>query len=103
MINNLPFADDTTLMASSAEELTELFLVVDNTNKGVGLQNITVVLVDRQNNRLNIKKINKIKTADTFIYFRALTFNGDRSSQEMKRKVLEPRELNSRSFGKASK
>ena len=55
-INNLRYADDTTLMAESEEELNSLFMKVKEEREEVGLKlNIqkTKIMADRKSTRLN--------------------------------------------------
>lgn len=100
-ISNLRYADDTTIIASSEEELTELFQKIEDISKDVGLQinknKTKVMIVDRRNNnRPDKKKINNIKTVNTFIYLGALVSNGGGSSHEIRRRSAIAKEAMTR-------
>ena len=62
-INNLRYADDTTLMAESEEELKSLLMKVKVKSEKVGLKlNIQKTKIDVWQNQYNIVKLkNKIK------------------------------------------
>ena len=94
-INNLRYADDTTLMAESEEELTSLLMKVKEENEKVGL-------------KLNIQKTKiiasgpitsweidgeTVETVSDFIFGGSkITANGD-CSHEIKRRLLLGRKL----------
>ena len=93
-INNLRYADDTTLMAESKEELKSLFMKVKVESEKVGL-------------KLNIQKTKimasgpitswqidgeTVETVDDFIFGAKITADGD-CSHEIKRHLLLGRKL----------
>ena len=77
-VNNLRYADDTTLMAESEEELKSLLMKVKEESKKVGL-------------KLNIQKT-KITASDFILGGSKITAPGD-CSHEIKRRLLLGRKL----------
>ena len=90
-INNLRYADDTTLMAESEEELRRLLMKVKEESEKVGLN-------------LNIQKTNIMasgpitswqidgETVTNFIFWAQITADGD-CSHEIKRRLLLGRKV----------
>ena len=90
-INNLRYADDTTLMAKSEEELRSLLMRVKEENEKAGLKlNIqkTKIMASSLTTSWQIKG-EKVETVTDFIFLGSkITVDGD-CSQEIKRRSLE--------------
>ena len=88
-INNLRYADDTTLMAESEEELKSLFMKVKESEKaGLKLSILkTKIMVSSPNTSWQIER-KKVETVTDFIFLGSkITVDGD-CSNEIKRHLL---------------
>lgn len=76
-INRLRYADDTTVMAASKEDLVELIQRMKENSKESGLQKKTkIMMVNRQNqNQISIQRIYNIEMVNTIIYRGSLITN----------------------------
>ena len=89
-INNLRYADDTTLMAESEEELKSLLMKVKEENEKVGLKlNIqkTKIMASSPNTSWQIDK-ETIETVTDFIFLGSKITEDSDYSQEIKRHLL---------------
>ena len=89
-INNLRYADDTTLMAESEEELKSLLMKVKEENEKVGLKlNIQKAKIMASGPIISWKTDEEtVETVSDFIFWGSkITANGD-CSHEIKRRLL---------------
>ena len=94
-INNLRYADDTTLMAESKEELKSLLMKVKEESENVGLKlNIqkTKIMASGSTTSLEIDG-ETVKTVSDFMFWSSkITADGD-CSHEIKRRLLLGRKV----------
>ena len=91
-INNLRYADDTTLMAESKEELKSLLMKVKEESEKVGLKlNIQKTKI-MASGPITSRKIDGETVADFIFWGSKITADGD-CSHEMKRRLLLGRKV----------
>ena len=94
-INNLRYADDTTLMAESEEELTSVLMKVEEESENVGLKlNIqkTKIIASGPITSWEIER-ETVETVSDFIFWGSkITADGD-CSHEIKRRLLLGRKV----------
>ena len=91
-INNLRYADDTTLIASSIDELIEMVERVKTASQELGLKingkKTKVMIIDRQhNNQPNVTHIAGCEVVPKFVYLGAVFSNDGGSSDEIRRPI----------------
>ena len=93
-INNLKYADDTTLMAESEEELKSLLMKVKEVSEKVGLKlNIQKTKIMASSPITSWQIDGEVETVADFIFWGSkLTADGD-FSHEIKRRLLLGRKL----------
>lgn len=89
---NLRYADDTTLLATTEEELTELVNRVEEASNEVGLQinreKTKIMIVDRPNdNQREVTQISNIQVVVRFVYLGTLLMNTGGNTEEIKRRA----------------
>ena len=91
-INNLRYADDTTLMAESEEELKSLFMKVKEESEKVGLKlNIQKTKI-MASGPITSREIDQETVADFIFWGSKITADGD-CSHEIKRRLLVGRKV----------
>ena len=91
-INNLRYADDTTLMAESKEELKSLLMKVKEESEKAGLKLNIQKMKIRASHPITSWQINGETVADFIFGSSKITADGD-CSQEIKRHLLLGRKL----------
>ena len=91
-INNLRYADDTTLMAESEEELKSLLMKVKEESEKVGLKLIIQKTKIMASGPITSWQIDRETVADFIFWYSKITADGD-CSHEIKRRLLLGRKV----------
>ncbi|VEN63457.1 unnamed protein product [Callosobruchus maculatus] len=95
-ISNLRFADDTTLVAASQEELVALLNILEQHSAAYGLginyNKTKVMIVDREHdNHREIKSIGRCEVVQSFVHLGSLIYNSGCCENEIRRRIQQAR------------
>lgn len=91
LISNLRYADDTTIMASSEEEMEELLRRIEDISTELGLKlnksKCVLMIIDRAKTLPPLTLLNDIRIKDELIYLGAQICNKGGSEREIRRRI----------------